>query len=791
MLCLGAFSTLAQVVLTREMLVAFFGNELTIGAILCAWLISISLGAYCAKWVVDRLGKRSLAFLLPFLMLLPAILLPFQVFAIRVMRLVLRVPFGELAPLGNIVSGAFLVCLPSCFCIGFFFPAACASLAKMERGAQENDQGGVSAVYTFEALGSTAAGVALTFLLLPHFSPVRILLLAVCVALAGASCAVARRGFSISALAIAFAIAALLVVDPPFVGDIQKKMVAARWRGFGVLPSQAQSETRTVVTRLRQSIDTRYQNLAVTELEEQYALYGNGELMFVFPDPHGDEHEIHFIMAHKPTAKRILMLGGNPIGHIPEILKYNPDRLVYVEIDSGIGEIISRIRPDELGVVLSDPRVTSVIEDATHYLLNCDEVFDIAIVNAPAPTTTAANRFYTLEFFRSVERVLSSGGFIYTSLVASERLQTEAATLGATVYQTLSEVFPRVLITAEARVRFLAGGKRSGLTFDRDKLFERSKEAGIETLYFRPEYFLGADELTPSKTELARERFTQEPLPLNTTLRPLAFFHNLALWSRFSGSGVAAIFRGVSSLDYRLLVAVAAGTSVLCLLTAVGLKLGRTNSLGGASALWSRLMMGLVIGTTGFCGMALEILLIFLFQGIHGYIYARIGLVVALFMLGLVLGAPSGRWLSARGTLFPWGAMAAIEASLMLFALLVPPFVAALRGEAFIYGAVAFVGWGVGAEFPIANHLFRSVGASAGTAAAVTDASDHIGAAIGAIVVGVFLAPVLGIGSSTIVLASLKGAGILCLLSALIAGSGKHNQPAANSSTAPGRDGNV
>jgi len=43
MLCLGAFSTITQVVLMREMLVVFSGNELTIAAILASWLICVGM----------------------------------------------------------------------------------------------------------------------------------------------------------------------------------------------------------------------------------------------------------------------------------------------------------------------------------------------------------------------------------------------------------------------------------------------------------------------------------------------------------------------------------------------------------------------------------------------------------------------------------------------------------------------------------------------------------------------------------------------------------------------------
>ena len=45
---LGLFETISQVVLIRELLIAFTGNELTIATVLALWLISVSAGCIVA-----------------------------------------------------------------------------------------------------------------------------------------------------------------------------------------------------------------------------------------------------------------------------------------------------------------------------------------------------------------------------------------------------------------------------------------------------------------------------------------------------------------------------------------------------------------------------------------------------------------------------------------------------------------------------------------------------------------------------------------------------------------------
>lgn len=78
---------------------------------------------------------------------------------------------------------------------------------------------------------------------------------------------------------------------------------------------------------------------------------------------------------------------------------------------------------------------------------------------------------------------------------------------------------------------------------------------------------------------------------------------------------------------------------------------------------------------------------------------------------------------------------------------------------------VVLAGWAVGAEFHLGNRLL--VDADVSSAAAVTYASDHIGAAAGALLAGVVLIPVLGIAGACSVLAAFKVTGLLLLGSAV------------------------
>ncbi len=772
MLFLGMFAVFAQVLFMREMLVAFLGNELTIGIILGSWLTGIGAGAFMARFFVRSLRDVSRGrFLLAVLLLVASVLFPVQVYLVRVARLLMNVAPGEYAAFEAVLTSALLIFSPTCLIVGFFFPFACSVMNLERQGVAQDAVGDVSLVYTFEAIGSMLGGVLLTYVFIPLLSPLRMVLLGSCLAVTGAGIILPRRVVGRVITVLAAGLAAMVLVVPGWLDTVEEKATNARWHAFGIM-NHDQQDTPTV--RLVASKDTIYQNLAVTESEGQFALYGNGQIMWVFPDPIEYEHSIHFLMAQNPGAKDILLLGGNPLGDMPELLKYRLRHLVYVEIDPGIGMMMRAIDMAAYDRLVSDHRVKVVTEDGPRYVRECGDKFDIVIINAPQPATSSANRFYTVEFYENVKRILKEKGFLFTAIDSSERLQSDTVRLGASVYESLYHVFPLVLVTAGSKNKFFAGNLESRLNFNRRLLAMRHESAQIPTEYFMPEYFIGADEISTEKTCYVHERFLLLDVPLNTVMRPVTYFYNLLLWCRFSGSRVATILNAVASTGYWQLGRMIACSGIIFLLVGTILRILR---IGSVSACWSKSMAGLLIATTGFCGIALEILLIFAFQSLYGYIYTKIGLIVAAFMLGLVLGAPSGRMMaSVRRRWIAWGAMAGLELALLAVILTLPSLLGIIERhdvgifrETLIYIVVGIVGWIVGGEFPLINRLFRDAdGGDGGTAAAITDSADHMGSAIGAFVMGVILIPVFGIGASCFLMAVLKCVGLLCLASAIL-----------------------
>lgn len=771
MFCLGMNAMLAQLVMTRELMVAFYGNELAIGIIFAVWLIMVGAGSMLIRPFAGRLGENNVRWMAVGLLVIMAVALPLLIFAARSLRMIFNVPMGEYMVPGRMLAAAGLVLSPVCIIIGMLFPGAC------RLAAYRN--GGVAGVFAAESAGSMVAGISFSFVFVYVFSPMRIAILAAFCSVCGAALIAPRTAGRTLCWSIAVCLAVLLFFPRP--ADIlEMDGIRLRWESFGILPRNTALSGKT--PRLVDARDSKYQNLVLIKSEGQFTLYGNGQVIFVFPDAISGEQKIHFVMAQKPDARRVLLLGGNPVDEVPELLKYPLERLTHVELDEVIGEMLAPVAGADYRRATSDPRLRQSLMDGPRFVKQCRDRFDVVIVEAPEPTTIALNRFYTVEFYRDLSRILAPGGFVYASIESSEHLQDEAANMAASVYKALRSVFPRVLVSAGRRNQFFAGENDAPLTFDGNTLCRRWKSAGIATKYFRPEYFLNADEISSEKTEYVLKRITSVPAPANSALRPVSAFYNLSLWNRYSGSRMGAILNLLKGLRIERAGGALAAFEMLVLIlvvTAVRRKSARLRRSAVDSGRAGRGIVAAVIAVTGFTGMALELILVFMFQTLLGYVYAGIGIIIAMFMLGLATGAVcarryAGKTLRRRRLLF-----IGLDAVLLLMAIGLPilmkssPGLGGTGAAAVIYFLALLTGWAGGAQFILAAILLNNENYGEDQAqimegrvprnAALLNALDLAGAALGGISIGVILLPLFGLGGVCCLLAILK-AGTLALL---------------------------
>ncbi len=721
---LGVSAFVTQIVLMRELLSVFAGNELILGIVLGNWLLLTGAGSY--------LGKTSARLRDPIAVLVAAqvavAVLPIaDVWVLRTLRDLVFVRGAEVGVTGTVLS-CFALLAPYCLVAGFLLTLSSSILATRD------EPWSIGQVYFLDNVGDVLGGLAFSFVLVYLFNHFRILYFPAAVNLLFAGLVAVRFGRR-GLLGLAGLVAAALV-GLAAAYDLDDLSTRLQYAGQDV----------------RYNGHSPYGRLVVTESAGQLSFIHNGVVLFSAQASGGDaaayadkdvEETVHYPMAQRPDARRVLLISGGVSGTAREILKYGADRrddeaggaelaVDYVELDPKIIRVARRYAPQSL----DDPRgrIRVVATDGRRFVRQGAGAreYDVVIVDVPDPSTSQINRFYTRQFFGEVRDRLAPGGVVSISLGHYENyLSDELASLIAVAHQTLGRVFRNVLIVPGGRVYFLASD--GPLTLD---VATRIENEGIPTQWVTRSYLEG-DALAPLRLEGVR-RAVLADAPVNEDFNPILYYYHLRYWiSRFRVR--FGLFEGG-------------------LLVVLAIALARARPVSFA------------VFTTGLAASALEVVLLVAFQILYGCVYHRMGLIVTMFMIGLGIGSATMNRLLERRTrrdliVLELGVAAyavCLPGVLMLLGRIADPTMAAVASQA----AVPLLALGlavlVGLEFPLAGKVdFRGVSSTAGR----LYTADYLGAALGALLVSTLLIPVLGVVAVCLLAAALNvasGAVLLC-----------------------------
>ncbi len=748
---MGVYGMTGQIILVRELLVIFYGSELSLGLIFACWLLWISAGAALAARMIPRL--RDPGRWLSWALVCALICLPAQVSLVRVLRGILGTAPGLLIPLGQTALATVLVLLPVSFLIGFTFPLGAALCPAGSSGKARS----IGTVYVAETLGSVVGATIFTVLLAGRVNPFPSLgiaalpLLAACVILdrAGSGTGRGAARWTVTGLAAL----TVLVLLTGCGGWLDRETIKLRWKS-------AHPGINLVEWR-----DSRYQHLSAGALAGQTTLYGNGAPIVSLPDEYDAAVAAHLLLVEQPRPRRVLLLGGGTSEMLLEILKHPVERLDYVETDPELIDLTRTYSSPGRGLVFADPRLGIHAVDGRAFLKMTDAHYDLVIARLPDPSTAMLNRFYTVEFFREVAaRLEPDGTFAFSVGGAVNYMGEEVGPFRATLFRSLSRVFPHVIVTPGERNFFIASRSADAITQDPEELAARYETRGVKSDYFFP--FLYSEIFQPERTLWFRREMEEVPTSdLNTDGRPVSYFQTVLLWDRFSGSHIGSALKRVAGLRLWM---VAAALAVLTTLRLLWLR------VHAPSRRFPEIFNALsTIATTGFLAMGIQMLVLFAFQNQLGYIYEKVGLVVATFMLGLFSGGRIGSVLASR-SLPPRRVLQIVDAAIVILCLALPGLLGApaALGRA-VYGPAAEVwffflsgssGFLAGIQFPLAGRLYLEHRREVARAAGQVDGADHLGAAVGALVVGSLLVPLLGIVSTCAIMAGLKAANLVLLL---------------------------
>lgn len=725
--CLGVSAIITQLTLMRELLSIFSGNELVFGIVLGNWMLLTGIGSALGKTaarlkhppaalVLAQLGVAVLPILDVFLLRC----LQSEHVQMRLLHTVLFIRGAEVGVTGTVVT-CFLLLAPYCLITGYLLTLACLLLAS------RRDSSSIGHVYFLDVLGDVLGGLLFSFVLIYVFGHFGILYFPAALNLlfAGLVAGCFRQRLLLAATALLgsglIALAAIYDLD-----DLSTRV---QYAGQEVADQG----------------NSRYGRLIVTESAGQYNFIFNGITLFSTHNLEEVEETVHYAMAQRPQAKRVLLISGGVSGTAREILKYDVDRVDYVELDPKIIEIARRFVPESL----ADGRINVVNTDGRLFVKQAPRQYEVVIVDVPDPSTSQINRFYTLEFFREVRRVLTAEGVLsFTLGHYQNHVSPELADLLAVGRRTLSEVFGQVLLIPDeqsGRVFFLASD--GPLHAD---VADRLEQEGIPTRLISREYMRAV--LAPARMADMRRAVAGEA-PTNTDFSPVLYLYHLRFWmSKFA-------------VRFGLLEA------ALLLLLLIYLVRMRPVSLA--------------IFSTGFAASALEVVLLVGFQILYGCVYHRLGLIVTMFMLGLAVGSLAMNRLLAGVRRVH---LAALELLIAAYAGCLPWGLIALGRlggtPALVASQVAVPLWSlalgvlVGLEFPLAGKALydRARGPTSGgepsealtAAAARLYTADYVGSALGALLVSTLLIPLIGVTAACLLVAALNllSAGVILVVSA-------------------------
>ncbi len=724
---LGVNSILGQIIVIREFLVIFYGNELSAGIVLAAWLFWTAMGSgLAAKWV-DSWGKPYLCLVI--CQLVAALALPGIIWGIRSIRGFGGLFPGEIIGLTPMLYSSFLLLAPLGLSLGFMFILGCKLYAK----ATDQEAASIGRTYLYEALGASLGGILFAYGLVLWASHLQIALGLAAINILCAMFILSKTSRPLKSVRLILGGLALVLFYSLISGLAtrgDKYLRQLSWPGVSVLSSR----------------DSIYGNLTATSDKGQHSLFANGLLVFSYPDRLSAEESVHFPLLEHPYPQKVLLIGGGMGGALAELLKYSTlTRVDYVELDPLIINMGKQILPADAWAALADPRVKIAHVDGRRWVSQTSEIYDLILVNLPAPSTAQLNRFYTVEFFQAAHRILSPKGIICMSFSSSENyISPELAQFLASIYYTLARVFSEVVALPGA-TNFIMGCKQAGvLTTDANTLMARLSERQLDTRYVR-EYYIPYRLSTERVEYLKGVLSAQTGVKINTDFSPVSYYYDMLLWvTNFSPR-----FRGLFVWFSRLRLIDWLGLMLLLGVAFVGPKFfGGRVELGRRAVLFS-------VMSTGFAEITFEVVIILAFQIMFGYVYYKLGIILAGFMIGLVLGSYfSTRWLERFS--HPYRIFIIVQAMVVLYSLLlIAIFQAGSRIPLYgrlnlwveqLFPLLTLIAGAVGGfQFPLANKLYLGGGSRIGHSAGITYGIDLAGSCLGAAVSSALLLPILGV----------------------------------------------
>lgn len=703
---LGFFSVGGQVLLLRELVADFRGDELFIGTALFGWMIAVALGAYLGGRKVKPIGTELL-------FAIGAILLPLSLIAIRLSSTIFNYTAGEIIPFSLAAIMSVLLTFPTGFISGILFSSV------SREGFRPSAS--INIVYLFEGLGAFVGGVAMTALIGPVFSNL-------------------SMAVGLGAIVVLFGLVSLngrVIYITAFVSFLI--LIAVKYS----VPKLDLyfDEVKYYPYNVEDSFDTYYGHQTIISRDSTVVLLTDNKIEATYPNLEVAENILIPPLLYKPEAKNILIFGRSEFG-LEQLSNSMPEiKITTIDPRGSLALALNKI-------IKSNQNINRIEDDALTYINNRDVItkYDIIIALPGKPDSYKAGRFYSEQFLRSTKRILNPDGLLYmpTSYDTDRFISEQKRNVLSAIYRTAKYSYQYV---------FLWPGTSTLFFMSNESLFEIPYDTivnRINNLNYKPQFI--SDNYLKDRLDEFKISGLQNSLDstggINNLENPKLIYKQILLNSKLNKTDNAIthfIFDTVFPALFVLL----------------GIILLFVFSIKGRKTQKKRKTFGLFLYfTAGLTTLTAELIAFYLYQSTAGSLYSELGLMIGTFMLGLSLGTYISIKSEAERLEYPSLLLLLTSMLLYLFTYAQIPAMAVLYYHLLFLFTTALAGGGlfVSATY---RYYFGRVGANRGTGYAF----EIAGSAVGALFTITILLPLIGlqwlIGSVIIFL-------FICLVGAYI-----------------------
>lgn len=744
---LGFFSLTSQTLVIREFIISFSGNELGIGLFYAFWFFWVGIGASIVISWREKIAKHFLK-----LICLYPLFAIIQIYLFISLRELAMIEWWAFFPLEDIFVYLFLLTSLISLFTGIIFTLGITWLKNQDN--LETTTSLITSSYIWESLGSFIAGIVITIFFLKLFSPIIILLISglffSLIAVVISQKLKDKAGIILNILT--FLILLFFLLASPATIDFFSKQ-----RLNNVSPYAS----------LVKEVNTPYQQLIIADRTSQRLTITNGQIISSFPEVVDSDKDSAIFIAQTNLPKRVLVFGYGVENLINSLLKFPIDEVIYcLEDKVYYQQLYENLSPD-LKERLADKRVKIVFQSPRIFLRENKEKFDLIVSYIYEPATLVANLFFTEDFFLLAKNNLCLKGALATRINSAENyLGEEVLTYCQSLYYSLAQVFPKIVIVPGDINIFFAGSNDSPISDNPLILEERLKKFLPVTSCFLPEGFRTI--FLKQRVDFVNSMYKEKPIfppktLINRDIKPMTFFFKLLVLARYSNSFLVNLFKDLFKSGGIIFIL----GLLFFFFARVYFLLKIDGSADNRQIFNSKLFQFL----SGFLGFSFHLILIYLFQNTFGTIFQYIGLVNGLFMIGLCLGGffanrllkPIGVWRLIISILLIQ--IGIILVGYLIFTKLSLP----LTLTFFIYIIVFLLsGMVTGSSYPLVADILDKKKSSLIDTTAILELLDYWGAGLGAILLGLFLIPLLGVNFTICLLVSVGLLLILLLLPEII-----------------------